>query len=132
MHEFVATARTLRRQKRISALDIAKGLLDHGYHAPTIYFPLVVPRGHHDRADRDRVARDPRGVRRRPSGRLIESDAALLQTAPHTQIISRPDEVRAAKELVLRWLPTEERASGPRTADLTGPTEGRQVKLPTV
>jgi glycine dehydrogenase subunit 2 len=43
MHEFVASARTLRREKKISAMDIAKRLLDYGYHAPTVYFPLVVP-----------------------------------------------------------------------------------------
>ena len=43
MHEFVASARKLRRERRISAMDIAKRLLDFGYHAPTVYFPLVVP-----------------------------------------------------------------------------------------
>src|SRR5262249_8012149 len=43
MHEFVASARTLRRQRKISAMDIAKRLLDCGFHAPTVYFPLVVP-----------------------------------------------------------------------------------------
>ena len=43
MHEFVASARTLRRAKSISAMDIAKRLLDYGFHAPTVYFPLVVP-----------------------------------------------------------------------------------------
>src|SRR5438876_5038873 len=43
MHEFVASAKTLRREKKISARDIAKRLLDFGYHAPTVYFPLVVP-----------------------------------------------------------------------------------------
>ena len=43
MHEFVASARNLRREKRISAMDIGKRLLDYGYHAPTVYFPLVVP-----------------------------------------------------------------------------------------
>src|SRR5947209_5117151 len=43
MHEFVASARALRRQRRISAMDVAKRLLDFGYHAPTVYFPLVVP-----------------------------------------------------------------------------------------
>ena len=43
MHEFVASARDLRRERRISAMDIAKRLLDFGYHAPTVYFPLVVP-----------------------------------------------------------------------------------------
>src|SRR5439155_8709912 len=43
MHEFVASAKALRREKKISAMDVAKRLLDHGYHAPTVYFPLVVP-----------------------------------------------------------------------------------------
>src|SRR5439155_1925376 len=43
MHEFVASARGLRRARKVSAMDIAKRLLDFGYHAPTVYFPLVVP-----------------------------------------------------------------------------------------
>ncbi len=43
MHEFVASARASKRAKGISAMDFAKRLLDFGYHAPTVYFPLVVP-----------------------------------------------------------------------------------------
>src|SRR5207247_5173336 len=43
MHEFVLSARTLKRQYGISALDVAKRLMDYGFHPPTIYFPLVVP-----------------------------------------------------------------------------------------
>ena len=43
MHEFVASARTLRREQKISAMDVCKRLLDFGFHAPTVYFPLVVP-----------------------------------------------------------------------------------------
>src|SRR5205807_2844683 len=43
MHEFVASAKNLRKERKISAMDIAKRLLDYGYHAPTVYFPLVVP-----------------------------------------------------------------------------------------
>src|SRR5205807_2546294 len=43
MHEFVASAKALRRERKISAMDIAKRLLDFGYHSPTVYFPLVVP-----------------------------------------------------------------------------------------
>src|SRR5262249_5292697 len=43
MHEFVASARALKRERRVSAMDVAKRLLDFGYHAPTVYFPLVVP-----------------------------------------------------------------------------------------
>ena len=43
MHEFVLSARTLKREHGITALDVAKRLMDYGYHPPTIYFPLVVP-----------------------------------------------------------------------------------------
>ena len=43
MHEFVASARNLIREKKIRAMDVAKRLLDYGFHAPTVYFPLVVP-----------------------------------------------------------------------------------------
>src|SRR5262249_19613935 len=42
MHEFVASARKLLREKKIRAMDVAKRLLDYGFHAPTVYFPLVV------------------------------------------------------------------------------------------
>src|SRR6185312_12837908 len=43
MHEFVVSARTLKREHGISALDVAKRLMDHNFHPPTVYFPLVVP-----------------------------------------------------------------------------------------
>ena len=43
MHEFVLSARTLKREHGVTALDVAKRLMDYGYHPPTIYFPLVVP-----------------------------------------------------------------------------------------
>ena len=43
MHEFVLSARTLKREHGITALDVAKRLMDFGFHPPTVYFPLVVP-----------------------------------------------------------------------------------------
>src|SRR5438034_8450874 len=43
MHEFVPSARTLKREHGVTALDVAKRLMDYGFHPPTIYFPLVVP-----------------------------------------------------------------------------------------
>src|SRR3954451_3752388 len=43
MHEFVLSARTLKREHGVSALDVAKRLMDYGFHPPTIYFPLIVP-----------------------------------------------------------------------------------------
>ena len=42
MHEFVVSARNLKREHGITALDVAKRLMDHGFHPPTIYFPLIV------------------------------------------------------------------------------------------
>ena len=101
MHEFVASARSLLREKKIRAMDIAKRLLDFGYHAPTVYFPLVVPEAlmmepteTESRETLDAFADTLLAIKDEP--------ADVLRTAPHTQIISRPDEVKAAKEPILR------------------------------
>src|SRR6185436_5305968 len=104
MHEFVASARSLRRTKKISAMDIAKRLLDHGYHAPTVYFPLVVP---------EALMMEPTETESKETLdafadtllRIREEDADFLHEAPHTLGRSRPDEVKAAKETILRWKP---------------------------
>jgi glycine dehydrogenase subunit 2 len=101
MHEFVASARRLLREKKIRAMDIAKRLLDYGFHAPTVYFPLVVsealmiePTETESRETLDAFAATLL--------KIIEEDSAFLQNAPHTLGISRPDEVRAVKEPILR------------------------------
>jgi glycine cleavage system P protein (glycine dehydrogenase) subunit 2 len=102
MHEFVASAKALRREKKISAMDIAKRLLDYGFHAPTVYFPLVVP---------EALMIEPTETESKETLdafadtmlKIINEDAELLHQAPHTLGISRPDEVKAAKEPVLRW-----------------------------
>ena len=102
MHEFVASAKGLRREKRISAMDIGKRLLDYGYHAPTVYFPLVVP---------EAMMMEPTETESKQTLdafadaliTIIGEDPDFLHHAPHTMPISRPDEVRAAKEPILRW-----------------------------
>jgi glycine dehydrogenase subunit 2 len=102
MHEFVASARTLKRERKISAMDIAKRLLDFGYHAPTVYFPLVVP---------EAIMIEPTETESKETLdafadamlRILGEDPDFLHTAPHTLGISRPDEVKAAKEPILRW-----------------------------
>jgi glycine dehydrogenase subunit 2 len=106
MHEFVASARNLRRERKISAMDIAKRLLDFGYHAPTVYFPLVVPEAlmiepteTESKETLDAFADTLLHIR--------EEDAEFLHQAPHTLAISRPDEVKAAKEPILRWRPPQ-------------------------
>jgi glycine dehydrogenase subunit 2 len=104
MHEFVASARQLRRERKVSAMDIAKRLLDFGYHAPTVYFPLVVP---------EAMMIEPTETESRETldgftaalERIRGEDPEYLHNAPHTLGISRPDEVRAAKEPILRWKP---------------------------
>ncbi len=102
MHEFVASARKMKRERGISAMDIAKRLLDFGYHAPTVYFPLVVP---------EALMIEPTETESKLTldefaDTLIKiqgEDPEFLRKAPHTLSISRPDEIKAAKEPILRW-----------------------------
>jgi glycine dehydrogenase subunit 2 len=102
MHEFVASARGLRREKRISAMDVAKRLLDFGYHAPTVYFPLVVPEAMMIEPT-ETESKETLDAFAATLLRIREEDADYLHDAPHTLPISRPDEVKAAKEPMLRW-----------------------------
>ena len=102
MHEFVASAKNLRREKRVSAMDIAKRLLDKGYHSPTVYFPLVVaealmiePTETESQETLDHFAEVFISV--------LKEEPAFLHEAPHDLAISRPDEVAATKQPVLRW-----------------------------
>lgn len=104
MHEFVASARTLMKEKKIRAMDICKRLLDYGYHAPTVYFPLVVP---------EALMMEPTETESRETLdafadallKIKDEDPEVLRSAPHTHVVSRPDEVKAAKEPILRWQP---------------------------
>ena len=85
-------------------MDIAKRLLDYGFHAPTVYFPLVVP---------EALMIEPTETE---SKETLDAFAETLfqhqgrgrgvpAQAPHTLGLSRPDEVKAAKEPILRWKP---------------------------
>jgi len=102
MHEFVASASKLKVERDISAMDIAKRLLDYGFHAPTVYFPPIV---------REAMMIEPTETETKETldafaqtlFRISEESAELLHEAPHTTPISRPDEVRAARQPVLAW-----------------------------
>ena len=104
MHEFVASGRGLLREKKVRAMDVCKRLLDYGFHAPTVYFPLVVP---------EALMMEPTETESKETlDAFADTLLAIkgespdvLRTAPHTHVISRPDEVKAAKEPVLRWHP---------------------------
>jgi glycine dehydrogenase subunit 2 len=102
MHEFVATAAKLKADRDVSALDVGKRLLDYGFHAPTVYFPLIVreammiePTETESRATLDAFAE--------ALFHITEEPANLLHEAPHTTPVSRPDEVAAARNPILRW-----------------------------
>jgi len=104
MHEFVASAARLKTERNISAMEIAKRLLDYGFYAPTVYFPLVVkealmiePTETESKNTLDAFAKAIQ--------QILQEPLELLQQAPHTTPISRPDEVRAARQPILRWQP---------------------------
>src|SRR5262245_830756 len=104
MHEFVASAKALKDARGISAMDVAKRLLDFGFHAPTVYFPLVVseammiePTETESRETLDAFAEAIR--------KIVAEDPEHLRLAPHNTPVSRPDDVRAARQPILKWTP---------------------------
>jgi glycine dehydrogenase subunit 2 len=105
MHEFVLSARQLKREHGVTALDVAKRLMDYGIHPPTIYFPLVVPEAlmvePTETEPKERLDDFVEAMRR------IAQEAAespeVLHEAPHGRPVRRLDEVRAAKQPVVRF-----------------------------
>ena len=104
MHEFVATASELKKTQGISAMDIAKRLLDFGYHAPTVYFPLTVAEAMMIEPTESESKETLDGFAE-ALFRITEEPADLLHDAPHTTPISRPNEVQAARNPVMKWTP---------------------------
>jgi glycine dehydrogenase subunit 2 len=102
MHEFVASAARLKKERGISAMDIAKRLLDYGFHAPTVYFPLTVPEAMMMEPT-ETESKDTLDAFAEALFRITEEPAAVLHGAPHSTMISRPDEVLAARQPCLKW-----------------------------
>ena len=105
MHEFVLDLSGLKKETGVSALDVAKSLIDEGIHPPTMYFPLIVhealmlePTETEGPETLDHAA----DVLRKLYKKAFE-DAESMHTAPHNMPIGRPDEVQAARKPVLRW-----------------------------
>lgn len=103
-HEFVLGG-LLENEQHISTLDVAKRLLDYGYHPPTIYFPLIV---------NDAIMIEPtetESVETLDSfvdtminiAKEAKENPEILKTAPHDTIVRRIDEVKAARSLILKW-----------------------------
>ncbi len=102
MHEFVATAAPLKKKTGVTAMDLAKRLLDFGFHAPTVYFPLTVPEAMMIEPT-ETESKETLDAFTQTLFRITEESPELLHEAPHSTPISRPDEVRAARQPILKW-----------------------------
>jgi glycine dehydrogenase subunit 2 len=104
-HEFIVSLKGLKEQTGISAMDVAKRLLDKGFHAPTTYFPMLVP---------ECLLIEPTETESRQTldafvaalKEILEearTNPQLVKSAPHTMPVKRLDDVKAARELDLVW-----------------------------
>ena len=107
-HEFIVTLKNQAKEFGITATDVAKRLLDYGYHAPTIYFPLLVPECLLIEPTETEAKEDLDGFVDTMKKILAEGTENIqtLKDAPITLPVRRLDEVRAAKKLDLAWRPT--------------------------
>jgi len=105
MHEFVLSARSLKRDHGATALDVAKRLMDYDFHPPTVYFPLIVP---------EALMIEPTETESKETldafcdamleiAREAATDPELLKKAPHSRPVRRLDEVRAAKHPIVKY-----------------------------
>jgi glycine dehydrogenase subunit 2 len=104
-HEFIVTLRHEAREYGTNAMDFAKRLLDYGFHAPTTYFPLLVPEcllieptETESKQELDAFVDAMIAIRKE-----AQTDPAKLKGAPYTLPVRRLDDVRAAKQLDLAW-----------------------------
>jgi glycine dehydrogenase subunit 2 len=106
-HEFIITLKNEAKTLNVNAMDFAKALLDKGFHAPTTYFPLLVP---------ECLLIEPTESETRESvDRFVEAmvqireeaklDADKVKGAPYTTPVRRLDDVKAARQLDLAWKP---------------------------
>ncbi len=109
-HEFIVSLKKQAKELGVSAMDFAKRLLDLGFHAPTTYFPLLVP---------ECLLIEPTETETKEEiDAFVEAMAQILaeardepetvKTAPHTLPVKRLDDVRAARQLDLVWRPGEQ------------------------
>jgi len=109
-HEFVVSAKSLRDNYGISALDIAKGLLDRGIHPPTVYFPLIVeealmiePTETETKETLERFAGIMKAL-----AEAAASDPEVLHAAPVSAVVGRVDEALAARKPAVNYFSEEE------------------------
>jgi glycine dehydrogenase subunit 2 len=105
MHEFVADGTKQKKQSGVSTLDIAKRLLDKGFHAPTIYFPLIVPEAMmiEPTETESLQSLDAFAEAMIQIAKEAESNPDTLHQAPLTTPVRRVDDVRAVKQLDIKF-----------------------------
>ena len=107
-HEFIVTLRRQAKTLNITAMDVAKALLDHGYHAPTTYFPLLVP----ECLLIEPTETETREMLDRFADAMIAiveeatTDGQRLKGAPYKMPVRRLDDVKAARNLDLAYKPS--------------------------
>jgi len=106
-HEFVASAATIKRRTGVRTLDIAKRLIDYGYHPPTIYFPLTVEEGMLIEPTETESVETLDAFAAALIAIAAEADETpdLVTGAPHAAPVRRLDEAKAARQPNLRWRP---------------------------
>ncbi len=110
LHEVVFSGSRQKREHGVRTYDIAKRLIDHGFHPPTVYFPLIVD----EALMIEPTETEPPEAIEALADALIAiaeesaSDSDALHSAPHDAPIGRLDETTAARKPILRWTPTEE------------------------
>ncbi len=104
MHEFVLSAQK-QKEQGARALDLAKGLIDMGYHPPTIYFPLLVAEAMmiEPTETENKVTLDAFSDAMIELAKIAETDASSLCEMPKTTVVRRLDEGQAARQPVLVW-----------------------------
>ncbi len=109
-HEFVVSARNLKKNYGVGTADVAKCLLDYGFHPPTVYFPIIVeeplmiePTETESKKTLDRFAEAMEDIARR-----AEKEPETVTSAPHTTVVARLDEVTAARHPRVCWKPSQE------------------------
>ena len=108
-HEFVASAQELKKETGVRALDIAKALLDRGFMAPTMYFPLIVPECLmvEPTETESKETLDTFVAALREIVEQSKEDPDEILAAPRNTVVGRLDETRAARQPDLRWYPAQ-------------------------
>jgi glycine dehydrogenase subunit 2 len=107
-HEFIVTMKDIKDKTGVTAMNLAKRLLDKGYHAPTTYFPLLVPECLliEPAETESKETLDAFVISMKEILREIEQEPDMVKGAPHNMSVRKLDDVKAARELDLAWKPS--------------------------